>query len=163
MRARGQREPVDRFEHSPIDVNATGPENSGHGTKRRTVMPAIRYGFESAGEPHSLDMVLVDGTRGRPYRFGEGDESSLLVEVPDFYIATTPVTVALWSHVAGDDPSVSHGSRKPVENISWNQITGPGGFLDRLNASPVLRRMAGQLPGTAANARFRLPSETEWE
>jgi formylglycine-generating enzyme required for sulfatase activity len=107
-------------------------------------------------------MVLVDGTHGRPYPFGEGTPP-LQLEVPEFYIATTPVTVALWTHITSNDPSVSHAPRKPVEDISWNQVTNPDGFLDQLNASAVLPRLLAQLPGKPPAARFRLPSESEWE
>ena len=39
-----------------------------------------------------------------------------------------------------------------------DSIAGPGGFLDRLNASPILSTVAG-----SGVARFRLPSEAEWE
>ncbi len=45
-----------------------------------------------------------------------------------------------------------------MENISWHDITRPGGFLERAN-----ERL---LPAVAADdpqLRFRLPSETEWE
>jgi sulfatase modifying factor 1 len=48
-----------------------------------------------------------------------------------------------------------------LENISWDQITQPDGFLDRINASPVRAAMAAQL--AAPDVAFRLPSETEWE
>jgi sulfatase modifying factor 1 len=124
-------------------------------------MRAITYPFDSAGVRHSLDMVFVEGTRGRPYVFGEED-ASLGVEAPDFYISTFPVTGVLWTHVMGTNPSIHKVDRRPVENVSWREITSPGGFLDRINAGPILAQMVGDLPDLAI-ARFRLPSETEWE
>jgi formylglycine-generating enzyme required for sulfatase activity len=47
------------------------------------------------------------------------------------------------SHFTGND-------QRPVEMVSWNVITGSGGFLSILNAAN---------PGM----NFRLPSEAEWE
>jgi sulfatase modifying factor 1 len=107
-------------------------------------------------------MVYVQGTGGRPYLFGEGKERRP-IEVADFFIATVPVTQALWSHVMGDgsNPLGRRGDRRPLENVSWDDITGRNGFLERINASRVLAEFAQQAPGTPA--AFRLPSETEWE
>jgi hypothetical protein len=50
-------------------------------------------------------------------------------------MATVPVTQALWTHVMGaaDVPGKRHGGRRPVEHVSWDEITLPGGFLHRAN------------------------------
>ena len=98
-----------------------------------------------------IDLAFVTGTHGQPYAFGDG-ASAPQIEIQDFYIATVPVTQALWTHVAGTNPANRQGPDLPVENVSWDEITRQGGFLDRLNAS-------GLRPG----GTFRLPSETEWE
>lgn len=81
------------------------------------------------------------------------------MELAGFSISIVPVTQALWERVMGANPAVHPDPRRPVENVSWEHITGHGGFLDRLNASDVLSSMAA---GDAA-LRFRLPSEAEWE
>jgi formylglycine-generating enzyme required for sulfatase activity len=44
------------------------------------------------------------------------------------------------------------------QNVSWGDITRPGGFLDRANER-LLEAVAADDP----QLRFRLPSETEWE
>jgi formylglycine-generating enzyme required for sulfatase activity len=126
-------------------------------------MKNLRYNWNSDGTPHSLEFVHVPGTDGSAFLFGEGYERRLL-EVPGFFIATVPVTQALWAHIAGDDahPSCQQGSHRPVENISWDAITGPEGFLYRINASALLEELTRQLP-SPAQASFRLPSEAEWE
>ncbi|MBI2950050.1 MAG: SUMF1/EgtB/PvdO family nonheme iron enzyme, partial [Verrucomicrobia bacterium] len=49
--------------------------------------------------------------------------------------------------------------RHPVTNVSWDQITGPGGFIHHINASEILRAVSGG----DETLCFRLPSETEWE
>lgn len=78
----------------------------------------------------------------------------------DFFIGETEVTQALWEAVMGSKPSEfgiedpDRGSL-PVERVSWNDICGKGGFIEKLN--DVLQ---GQLP---EGRRFRLPTEAEWE
>jgi formylglycine-generating enzyme required for sulfatase activity len=126
-------------------------------------MQAIQYRWESEGTAHSLDLVPVGGTGGEPYLFGEGEERRP-IEVPDFYIATTPTTQSLWTHVmgAGSNPSCARGDDRPVENVSWDDLTRPGGFLERINAGEIRAAVVGQLPARAPVA-FRLPSESEWE
>ena len=125
-------------------------------------MRALRYNWNASGAGHGFDLVYVEGTNGRPYTFGEGAGSRTL-EVRDFFIGTVPVTQALWAHVVGPDtnPAVHRGTELPLENVSWDQITRPGGFLDRINESRVRAEMLAQLP--AGGAAFRLPSEAEWE
>jgi len=59
----------------------------------------------------------------------------------------------------GDNPAVHRDLRCPVENVSWERITGPGGFLDRINRSELLSSAGGSDRGL----RFRLPTEAEWE
>ena len=119
---------------------------------------AVEYRWRAAGDEHQLRLVHVPGTAGRPMPFGSGPNPPL-IEISDFHIASTPVTQALWMHVMGANPSRRNGPRLPVENISWNHITDPGGFLDRLNASTIRTELAaGNL-----SLRFRLPTETEWE
>jgi formylglycine-generating enzyme len=80
------------------------------------------------------------------------------VEVSDFYMGEYPVTQALWRAVAehpqakrfelDPDPAYSKGDQRPVEQISWDDVTDR--FL------PALRAVLGQ-------AGFRLPTEAEWE
>ena len=125
-------------------------------------MEPLRYSWNAAGTDHVFDLIYVAGTHGHPYPFGERS-GGRAVEVQDFYIGTTPVTQALWTHVMGADanPANHRGMDLPLENVSWDQITRPNGFLDRINESPLQTTMLETLrePG----AVFRLPSETEWE
>ncbi len=64
-----------------------------------------------------------------------------------FWMFDTPVTQELWLGVMGDHPSRFRGSRRPVEQVSWDDAQR---FLDRLN------ERAGQ-------AVFTLPTEAQWE
>jgi formylglycine-generating enzyme len=117
------------------------------------------YTFDLNKHRHSLELVFVQGTHGRPYLFGDPSAS---VNIQDFFIATTPATQALWTHVMGANPAINRGDHKPLENISWFDITASDGFLTRLNASPIMAHIPGQLR-SPARLLFRLPSETEWE
>jgi formylglycine-generating enzyme required for sulfatase activity len=103
-----------------------------------------------------LHLVWVPGTGDEPYLFGR-EPRRKAVHIAGFFITTTPVTQALWTHVMGTNPAVKRAPQRPVENISWGDITRPGEFLDQLNER-VLAAIVGHEP-----YRFRLPSETEWE
>jgi formylglycine-generating enzyme required for sulfatase activity len=125
-------------------------------------MRDLKYSWKLNDSDHSIVMAYVKGTQGRPFFFGEGQERRA-IEIPNFFMATVPVTQALWTHVMGADSNPSHfrGDRRPVENVSWHDVTAPGGFLSRMNASGIIGEMARQAGSTRAS--FRLPSETEWE
>ena len=117
-----------------------------------------RYRWRDQADDHELTLVWVPGTDGRPYRFGPGP-GERAIEVAGFFMAATPVTQAFWQHVMGGNPAVRPDLLCPVENVSWVQITEPGGFLERLNASETLSTVSGG----DATLHFRLLSETEWE
>jgi formylglycine-generating enzyme required for sulfatase activity len=110
------------------------------------------------GSEHNFELVRVPGTSGEPFLFGRGSNRKP-IEVSEFYIATTPVTQALWLHVMGSNPAVHKNLSCPVENVSWKDVAGAGGFLDRINTSEILKTINKD----NRQMRFRLPSETEWE
>lgn len=126
-------------------------------------MKTITYQWHANDSPHVFSLVHVEGTGGRPFSFGEGN-GQRAIEVSSFYMATVPVSQALWKHLLGpeDNPSIQRGDLRPVENVSWNQLTARDGFLDKLNASGVLA-VAAEAAACKDELRFRLPSETEWE
>jgi formylglycine-generating enzyme len=124
-------------------------------------MRTIKYNGKSGDLDHAVEMVYVPGTDGRPFLFGEGKQRRA-IEIPGFLIATVPVTQVLWTHVMGSNPSNRRGDLRPVENVSWDNVTGPDGFLRRINSSSILAELAGQVPGNT-RANIRLPAETEWE
>ena len=105
----------------------------------------------------SFNMVLVNGgTFTMGDTSDEGDDANNN-EVPThsvtlntYYIGETEVTQELWQAVMGSIPpgniTTSKSSRKPVENVSWNDCQE---FVMRLNSQ------------TGSN--FRLPTEAEWE
>lgn len=125
-------------------------------------MSNLKYCWRVDGSDHSIVMAYVESTNGHPFLFGEGQERRA-IEIQGFFMATVPVTQALWTHVmgVGTNPSHFRGDRRPVENVSWHDVTGSDGFLRRINASDIVAEMAHG--AGRAGASFRLPSETEWE
>src|ERR1051326_2035254 len=121
-------------------------------------MTPLSYKWRIGDKEHELCLAPVPGTGGHPYFFGRGSHRRP-IEVSNFYISTTPVTQALWLHVMGSNPSIFQGLQCPVENVSWDHVRGPGGFLDRINAGQIPAAIAGD----QTEMKFRLPSETEWE
>src|SRR5262245_6570124 len=121
-----------------------------------------KYHYSVNGAEHWMEMAHVESTNGRSFLFGE-EQAKRPIDIPHFVMATVPVTQALWTHVMGADSNPSHfqGDLRPVENVSWHDVTGADGFLGRLNASPIVAKMARQVSGGAV--KFRLPTETEWE
>lgn len=74
-----------------------------------------------------------------------------------FYIAETEATQQQHRLLVGRNPSSSRvfgDETRPVEQVAWRDITGPGGVLDKMNEA--LRKL--RLP-----YRADLPSEAEWE
>jgi len=108
----------------------------------------------------TFPLVFVEGTGEHRFPFGlENDR--IKIQMGDFYISRYPVTQVLWEHITGTNPACSVDENKPVENVSFHDITEPGGFLQKLQA-----KVKDQLIGKFSNTRlvqFRLPTETEWE
>lgn len=67
-----------------------------------------------------------------------------------FWLADTPCTQDLWQAVMGDNPSRFRSPRRPVEQVSWDDVQG---FLARLN----------QGGGDERAAHWCLPTEAQWE
>ena len=73
----------------------------------------------------------------------------------DFYMGKTEITQAQWLAVMGIWPGSAPSSRYglgddyPAYHISWDDIAGENGFIERLNA--------------LGRGTFRLPSEAQWE
>ena len=124
-------------------------------------MHSISYRWTDGDRERELALVHVRATNGDPYAFGSPPDR-ISVQVPDFLIGVVPVTQALWDHVVGPDtnPAVRRDPDLPIENVSWEALHRQGGFLERLNESPVATALRHQVGRPLV---FRLPSETEWE
>ena len=68
-----------------------------------------------------------------------------------FWLGKYEVTQAQWEAVVGSNPSQFKGIILPVESVSWNDISGSGGFLEKANQQG------------ASKGGFYLPTEAQWE
>jgi len=76
------------------------------------------------------------------------EKPSHSVTLDDFYLSLTEVTQAQWEAVMGNNPSkFKNCPTCPVEQVSWNDVQK---FLGKLNA-------------LSSGAKYRLPTEAEWE
>lgn len=82
-----------------------------------------------------------------PRRWGnEGPRHKVVIDA-GFWLFDTPCTQALWEAAMGDNPSWFKSPDRPVENVSFEEVTA---FLTRIN---------GLVPGLA----LVLPTEAQWE
>ena len=102
-------------------------------------------GMEFILIPSGSFMMGSDPNFGNNHR----DESPLhkvSISQP-FYLGKYEVTQAQWVAVMGNNPSKFKGRNNPVETVSWHDTQE---FITRLNAKEK-------------HARYRLPTEAEWE
>ncbi len=111
--------------------------------------------------PGEVPLVLVKVPAGA-FQMGapETEEGTYDAEQPvhpvtlsrGYWIGKYEVTQAQWQAVMGTNPSYygACGPGCPVERVSWNDVRGTNGFLERL------RTLVG-------DAKLRLPTEAEWE
>ena len=87
------------------------------------------------GDPVFFRMIKVEG--GEFWMGSEDEEASSSekpvhrVELSSFWIGEFPVTQALWQAVMGDNPAYFPGMDRPVEQVSWLDISER--FLPALN------------------------------
>lgn len=75
----------------------------------------------------------------------------------DYYIAPVEVTNKLWAAVMGAKPEgqINDGDMYPVTMVSYYDIVGPNGFLEKLSVM-----VKNQLP---EGTKFQLPTEAQWQ
>jgi formylglycine-generating enzyme required for sulfatase activity len=99
----------------------------------------------------NMEFVLIPaGTLQMGSNDGESDEKPVhTVRISrSFYLGKYEVTQAQWEAVMGNNPSIFKGdSNRPVEKVSWDDVQE---FIRRLNTKE-------------SGARYRLPTEAEWE
>ncbi|MBK7370964.1 MAG: formylglycine-generating enzyme family protein [Saprospiraceae bacterium] len=100
---------------------------------------------------YSFPMVFLKGTGDSTYLFGASEKTD--IHINDFFISKFQITQQMWEYIMGNNPSHFVCPNRPVENVSFNNITQINGFLHKLNLEF----------GDKYNLIFRLPTETEWE
>ncbi len=92
-------------------------------------------------------VVQSDGKGLRQYVEDEMPQHQVRITQP-FYLGKYEVTQREWQAVMGNNPSGSQGDlNRPVEMVSWNDVQE---FIQKLNAKE-------------GGAKYRLPTEAEWE
>lgn len=103
-----------------------------------------------------LPMVEVKGGDYELVYERVGEQKTFTGTLSDFYICQTETMNYIWETVMGSIPQGQTGSDGlyPVTMVNYDDITGSGGFLDKLNTM-----CADQLP---AGMHFALATEAEW-
>jgi formylglycine-generating enzyme required for sulfatase activity/serine/threonine protein kinase len=115
-------------------------------------------GFTVSGM--SLEMLWVQpGTfqmGSREYEEDRSDGETLheVTLTSGYYLGKHVVTQSQWEKVMGTNPSHFKGADRPVEQVSWDEVTF---FCKKLTE---LERKAGRLP---AGMAYQLPTEAQWE
>ncbi len=89
---------------------------------------------------------MMGSPDGEPGRFNNEGPQHLVTISQGYWLFDTPCTQALWEAVMDGNPSYFKSPRRPVEQVSWDDIQQR--FLPALNE---------RIPG------FVLPSEAQWE
>ena len=100
----------------------------------------------------TFSMGSPEGERGNVF---DNEIQHQVTLTRDYYLSETEVTMEQWSAVTGSPmPSECDefpvGRNRPVTCVNWNQVAGPGGFMEKLNEFFEV-------------TEFRLPTESEWE
>jgi formylglycine-generating enzyme required for sulfatase activity len=117
------------------------------------------------GKPFTIADLSMEMLWVKPGTFEMGSPSSekdrLDAETPHtvtltegYWLGKHEVTQSQWERVMGSNPSRYKGGDRPVEAVSWAEVTS---FCAKLTAS---ERAAGRLP---AGMTYQLPTEAQWE
>jgi sulfatase modifying factor 1 len=104
----------------------------------------------------SMEMLWVKpGTFEMGRSSGTSDQIQHSVSLTEgFWLGKYEVTQAQWERVMGGNPSEFKGASRPVEMVSWTEVSA---FCEKLTE---LERKAQRLP---ADMAYQLPTEAQWE
>jgi formylglycine-generating enzyme required for sulfatase activity len=115
----------------------------------------LQFGVTN-GVSYTFYMAEVKGGTYSMQYERDGVTKTVTGTLSDYYIGQTEVDNGLWNAVMGSKPEGQTKSKKqyPVSNVTYEDITKEGGFLEKLNAL-----VANQLP---TGKKFALPTEAQW-
>jgi formylglycine-generating enzyme required for sulfatase activity len=120
---------------------------------------------EAVGKPFTIPDLSMDMLWVKPGTFEMGSPLSekgrfdaetphTVILTEGFWLGKHEVTQSQWEQVTRSNPSEFKGGDRPVETVSWTEVTS---FCDKLTE---LERKAGRLP---AGMAYQLPTEAQWE
>jgi sulfatase modifying factor 1 len=101
-------------------------------------------------KPGTFEMGSPTTEAGR----GSNEAEHNVTLTKGFYLGQYEVTQTQWEKVMGDNPSHFKGANRPVEKVSWTEVTS---FCEKLTE---MESEAGRLP---AGMAYQLPTEAQWE
>lgn len=110
-----------------------------------------RFRWISPGE------FVMGSPRDEPGRYANEGPQHVVVVPRGFWLADTPVTQELWAACGGTNRSHFSSARRPVESVSWDEVSQ---WVARLNEAA--KGANGDRSGWAESP-LRLPAEAEWE
>ena len=127
--------------------------------------PPAKTDSSAEGKPFAIADLSLEMLWVKPGTFEMGsptseknrgdDETRHTVTLTEgYWLGKHPVTQSQWEKVMGSNPSHFKGVNRPVEEVSWTEVTS---FCNKLTAS---ERAAGRLP---AGMTYQLPTEAQWE
>jgi formylglycine-generating enzyme required for sulfatase activity len=127
--------------------------------------PPAKTDSSAEGKPFTIADLSMDMLWVKPGTFemgsplseknrGDDETRHTVTLMSGFYLGKHEVTQAQWEKVMGSNPSHFKGGDRPVEKVSWTDVTS---FCKKLTAS---ERTAGLLP---AGMTYQLPTEAQWE
>ena len=104
-----------------------------------------------------MKLKLVKGGAYSMQYERDGQTKTVTGTLTDYYMAPVEVTNHLWAAVMGSKPEgqINDGDMYPVTMVSYHDIVGPNGFLEKLNTL-----VKDQLP---AGKQLALPTEAQWQ
>ena len=149
----------------PLPVLASNPEPP---KDRALVKPSVEVSTntsEAIAKTFTIADLSMEMLWVKPGTFEMGSPSSEKDREDDetlhtvtltqgFHLGKHEVTQSQWEKVMGSNPSKHKGGDRPVEQVSWTDVTS---FCAKLTAS---ERAAGRLP---AGMTYQLPTEAQWE
>ena len=141
--------------HCPPWANTIGRDRFGLWTefelesefgKVRQRLRWIPPGRFMMGSPESEHGGLAKDDDEREWFTIEGPQHLVTIS-RGYWLFDTPVTQVLWQAVMGENPSKFKSTRRPVENVSWDDANT---FINKLNDN---------IPGLLLS----LPTEAQWE
>ena len=135
------------------NTNRKAPKKNSSPASTRNNAKSFEENKEQVLENLISNMIFVEGgtfTMGATSEQGlyayKSEKPTHLVTLSGFYIGKNEVTQEEWQIIMGSNPSQYKGSKRPVENVSWEDCQI---FIRKLNETTGLC--------------FRLPTEAEWE